>query len=146
MAGKRKANKTSFKKGQSGNPNGSSARAMDPVRKKMTCLTASEVAELGSLLLRGCRSTLQEIGNNPDATLLELGFAACMADAIQNKDFRGLDRMLDRVIGKSKETVELSGRDGKPMSMEVAQREMTEAEMLERADALAKQRMEAGDD
>jgi hypothetical protein len=146
MAGKRKPNKGCFKKGQSGNPAGSSSLARDPERQRIKRLVAGDLEEIGSLILCGNFDRLKEVVDDRGASVIQTAFARCFAKALQDADWRTVTSILDRVVGKAKETVELSGRDGKPMSLEVAQREMTEAEMRERADALAKQRMEAGDD
>ena len=146
MAGKRKSNTTSFKKGTSGNPAGSSALAKDPARQRIKRLVAGDLEEIGSLILCGNFDKLKEVVDDREASVIQTAFARCFAKALKDADWKVVTSILDRVVGRAKETVELSGRDGKPMSLEVASREMTETEMRERADALAKQRAEAGDD
>lgn len=133
-----------FKKGQSGNPKGSSAKAK--LVGKINRLTAEQVAEVGSLILSNDREALKRLGNDPKASVLQVWMAGLIVNSMTKGESKTFTAILDRVCGRSKETVELSGRDGQPMSIEVASRQMTETEMRERADALAKQRAEAGDD
>jgi hypothetical protein len=109
-------------------------------------MTAEQVAEVGTLILNNDLDELQKMAKDKKSSVLTVWMAALIAKSLSKGESRGFVAVMDRIVGKAKETVELSGRDGRPMSMELTSREMTEAEMRERADALAKQRMEAGDD
>lgn len=144
MVRKPPANGVKFKPGQSGNPKGSSAKARSI--GKLSRLTAEQVAEVGTMILGNDRAALKKLGEDPKASVLQVWMAGLVVNSMTKGESRTFTAVMDRIVGRAKETVELSGREGSPVSLEVARREMTEDEMRQRADALAKQRAQAGDD
>jgi hypothetical protein len=134
-----------FAKGKSGNPKGSSAKAK--TLGKIAQLTAQQVAQIGTFILEGDREALDKIGKDPSASVLQLWTVALIVKSMQKGDPAAYRAVLDRIVGKPKESIEMTGKDGAPVSLDVTdRRQLTEKEMLERADKLAKQRAEAGDD
>lgn len=133
-----------FQKGESGNPRGSSARKRDLAR--IARLTNEQVEQVGSLLLQGNRAELKELAESPDASVLQVWVSGLIVNSMKQGCAGTFKVLMDRFVGKPRETVELTGQHGKPLSVEVARREMTEQEMRERADLLARQRAEALDD
>jgi len=133
-----------FKPGQSGNPKGSSARSR--ALAKLKTMNAAELATVGSDLLRGDRKDLQAVGQDPKASVVQLALARLLMVVLQEGDARTLDVVLSRVVGKPKETLEVSGKDGEAVQLDVATRQQTAQEKAARADALAAQRALVGDD
>ncbi len=90
-----------FKKGQSGNAQGSSERA----RKlgKIRRLTIDELAEVGTLILRNNCDALARIKNDPDASVLQTWIMAIICQSIQKGDAQVFSVMMDRLIGKCPE-------------------------------------------
>lgn len=144
MSRKAPTNGVKFKPGQSGNPRGSSAKAR--AVGKLSRLTAEQVAEVGTMILSHDRAALKKLGEDPNASVLQVWMAGLVVNSMTKGESRTFTAVMDRIVGRAKETVELSGRNGTPVSLEVAKRDMTEDEMRQRADVLAKQRAEAGDD
>ena len=107
-----------WKPGQSGNPRG--AAAHDPNMKAVRALTREQVAEVGALVLSGNVDDLRKIigdpknGIQPDptATPLKIWFATVALKGISKGDMFTFNAMLDRIIGKSKESIDLSNSDG----------------------------------
>ena len=135
-----------FQKGQSGNPQGSSARMRSRQLKDLARMTADEVAAVGSLILSNDRGALQRLGQDPDASVLQVWMAGLVVQSMKKGDATIFRAVLDRVVGKALERKEVSGPDGAALALDVTTREMTEDEMRQRADELARQRAEAGDD
>lgn len=137
-------NGVKFKPGQSGNPRGSSAKSR--IVGKLSRLTAEEVAEVGTLILSNDRSALKKLGEDPDASVLKVWMAGLVVQSMKKGCSKTFDTVLSRVVGKALERKEVSGPDGAALALDVTTREMTEDEMRQRADELARQRAEAGDD
>ena len=114
--------------------------------KDLARMTADEVAAVGSLILSNDRGALQRLGQDPDASVLQVWMAGLVVQSMKKGDATIFRAVLDRVVGKALERKEVSGPDGAALALDVTTREMTEDEMRQRADELARQRAEAGDD
>jgi hypothetical protein len=146
MPSGKKATGRPFKKGQSGNPKGSSERMKSRQLKNIAKLTAEEVADVGTLILGNDRDALQALAKDPHSSVLKVWMAGLVVQSMKKGDATIFRAVLDRVVGKSLERTELTGKDGGALALEVAGRTMTEEEMRARADMLAKQRQDVGDD
>lgn len=104
-----------FPKGKSGNPAG---RPPDVLGKAIRQLTASEFAELANLVIKRDLMSLQAIGKEQGASALKVWIAAGVVKAIQKGDLYTLDIFLNRVIGRVKEKIEVTGVDGGPLQTE----------------------------
>lgn len=133
-----------FPKGKSGNPRGSSSRKRDLA--KIARLTNAQIEQVGAAVLLGDTAQLQELARSQDSCVLQVWVASLVLNSLDKGCPQTFRILMERLCGKPRETVELSGKDGGPLSMEIASREMTEDEMRQRADNLARQRAEAGDD
>lgn len=100
---KRKAPKTAFKKGQSGNPNGRPKLSEDMI--KVRGAVGKAIAQLGDMITMTV-SELKEIINNPESTAIQVLFA----NAIIKKDWRIVESVINRTYGKPKETLDLNGK------------------------------------
>lgn len=99
-----------FKKGQSGNPSG--GRAHNPELRAIKKLTAQEVAEVGALLVKGNLEGLKAVASDPNASALQMMIASVAVRTIQKGDMQALDVLLNRLIGKVKDHVEVSASQG----------------------------------
>lgn len=131
-------------KGETRNPKGSSAKARNV--GKIRALTAAQVAEIGSLILTGTRDDLTAVGADPGAPFIQVWFAGLAIKSLQKGDASIFKAILDRIVGKPKESVEVTGAAGGALNISMAHAEMSIAEREARADALAAARKEVGDD
>jgi hypothetical protein len=141
-----------FKPGQVANPLG--GRAHNPELRAIKRLTAAEVAEIGSLVVLGDLQALQEIvkeSRDPwlyDAegkhSVLKVWMATIAIKAIQKGDVHGLDVLLNRLIGRTAEKIQISDPDGGPVKHLIGR--MTPEEKKAELEKLRKLRAQAGED
>lgn len=110
MAKGKKTGGRDWVKGQVPNPIG--ARAHDPQKKALRKLTHAQVAEVASLILDGDIDALNEVVKDKTSTPLKIWLASVAMKGIQKGDMATLSMLLDRVVGKVKEKVDLSNDDG----------------------------------
>ncbi len=103
--------KPRWKKGESGNPKG---RPPDMLGKKMRQLTAEEFAEIANLIIKGSIEELRAIARDDSQSALRVMIAAVAVKTISKGDMHALDILLNRLVGRVKEQVEISGKDGGP--------------------------------
>lgn len=123
-----------FQKGQSGNPRGSSAKMRATAHIKR--LTGAEVALMTSSILRATPDELLEKVNKREGNALEYLTGILVNTAINKSDISIYRALLDRVIGKPKETVTLGGDTDNPLIT----RNETRSEKLERIARLRRAR------
>jgi hypothetical protein len=104
---------TRWKPGQSGNPTGQHIVSKEVLR--MQRLTKEELATCASWLVKGNKDDLARIVNDPNSSIISVMIASLAIRAISKGDFLTFNAILDRVVGKPKEMVELSGKDGGPI-------------------------------
>lgn len=139
---------TRFKKGQSGNPTGANqfTKEMRAVRR----LAAAEVAEIGTLIVSKnatkLKAILSDAKNNPESkhSALKVWMAAIALKGITKGDPNAMDVLLNRVVGRVKEKIELTGEEGGPLRHLVGA--MTPEERQAELRRLRKMRSDAGDD
>lgn len=102
-----------FQKGVSGNPDGSRRHNKELMAIKK--LTAHEVQEIGSLILNGNLTELKAIAGDSTASVLKVWIASVAVKSINKGDGIMLNAILDRIVGKIKERVELTGANGGPL-------------------------------
>lgn len=134
-----------WKKGQTGNPKGSSAKARAIAKVKR--MSADDLADLIDLLLRGTRDDVTAVLNDPSASMIRAITARLLEQCLVEGDVNSFRQILDRVVGKPKESkdVSLTGADGQPVSLQMRVEEMTRDEKLARAKALAEARLALDD-
>lgn len=103
---KQLANLKNIKKGQVLNPEG--GRAHNPELRAIKRMTAVEVAEMGSLVLKNDIDSLKKIAKEPGASVLKVMIAAVAVKVIEKGDAHALDILLNRLVGKVKENIEIS--------------------------------------
>lgn len=96
-----------FKKGQSGNPSGRPKLPEDVVEGRK--LNKIEVARIFNRLINMPATELKDVLTNPDTKAMELIVGKIIAEGIKHGDAARLNFILDRMIGKVVDKVELSG-------------------------------------
>jgi hypothetical protein len=108
-----------FKPGNCANPLGRKAHNSDTAR--IRGLTAREIVEVGSTLLNGNVTDLVKITGDkktppdPNASALKVWIARVAVKGITRGDGSALDLLLNRIVGKVPNAVEVSGKDGGPV-------------------------------
>jgi hypothetical protein len=128
-----------------GRPKGAKNK-LTPYMAAVQRLTAAQVAELGSLLITHDVTELEKVAKDRSYyTVLQVWFAKIAVRAMREGDSMALDRLLDRVVGRSKEYIELSGPDGGPIQL-TASPAKTQEEMVAEIEQLRQLRLRAGND
>ncbi len=94
-----------FQPGQSGNPNGRPPVSADVLRIRK--LTNNEIKEVGSLLLAGRESDLEEMVKNSETPILKKWMANVSLMGLKSGDEKRLNAILDRIVGKVKDVVQV---------------------------------------
>ena len=101
-----------FPKGTSGNPGG---RPRTPEELKLIKrLTQKELAEVGSMIIKMTPAEITALSKDPNATLIQAMVAALAKKTIDKGDPIAFDKLMDRLIGKVKDTLEVTGANGGP--------------------------------
>ena len=96
-----------FKKGNNANPRG--AAAHNPVVKMIRRMTQEGLGELGSMILNGDIDGLREIKTNPTGhTAFKALLASAAVTAFDKGDMTAVNALLDRVVGKVKDSVHVT--------------------------------------
>lgn len=95
-----------FKPGQSGNPGGTSKvdRELMVIRK----LSKEKFKDLANILISGTREDLERMLAKPDTTALTEMVIKVVLGIAERGDMTSLDRLLDRLIGKVKDEVDVN--------------------------------------
>lgn len=130
-----------FKKGQTGNPKGSSSkqRALGAISR----LTGEALADLGSTLLYGTEASLEAMLTDPKATVLSKWTAKLITHSMIEGDAAVYNAVLNRIVGKVKERIEHSGPNGDAIAI---RSKMTVEEMEAKVEAMRAARLEIGND
>lgn len=101
-----KMEKNKWRKGQSGNPLG--GQKHNPELKMIRNLTEQEVVEIGSLVVKGSIKELRAIAKDEDGSAIRCMIAAVAVKVMSKGDPQALEVLLNRLIGKVKEKVEVT--------------------------------------
>lgn len=96
----------SWKKGQSGNPKG---RPPDALGSALKRLTKDELEEIANIIIRGNRADLERIAKDPATSNIQALVASAVIKIMKTGDIYMLDTLLNRLIGKVKDTVHHTG-------------------------------------
>lgn len=135
---KKHAKKAGWQKGQSGNPKGSSgvARLGGDIKR----MSVEQIAEVGSIILQGDMATLYALADDPTTTGLKGWTAKLVVQSMEKGDSATYERILNRIVGRVKDVIEISGVDGRPMEVRSV------GEMQAELAAIRKANEEMGDD
>jgi hypothetical protein len=99
--------KPRWKKGESGNPRG---RPPDDFGlRAIKMLTQEELATVANLILKNNVDALKAIGKDENSSVLKTMVAAVAVKIISNGDMHALDTLLNRLIGKVKDQINVTG-------------------------------------
>lgn len=105
---------TPWKKGQSGNPEG--GRAHDPLVRKVRHLTKQQLAEMGNLVLQNNVVELKRtLKDTRHSSTLKVMLASIMHRVINKGDSAAFDVLLNRLIGKVTDKLELNDKSDRPL-------------------------------
>lgn len=94
-----------FVKGRSGNPRG---RPRDFLNTSMKKLTRDELEEIANVLIKGNQDDLDLILASRKVSLIQKMIATVAYKILERGDMDALDKLLNRLIGKVKDTVDIS--------------------------------------
>lgn len=109
MAKKLPPVETRFKKGQSGNPEGS--RAHNPAVKALKNLTIESYRECVEMVCTGNLSELKAMAENPKTSALQVGIATAFMKAIKSGDYTVIERIAERIIGKIPDELKVTSQN-----------------------------------
>lgn len=95
-----------WQKGQSGNPLG--AKAHNPELKVIKNLTEKELIDVANLVIKGNLGELLAIRESDEATILQKMLASVCVRVMKKGDMQALDVLLNRMIGKVKDKVQVN--------------------------------------
>lgn len=108
-----------FKPGQSGNPLG--GQMHNPELRRLRTLTREELAEVGGLVVSQDLQALKAIAKAQTGySAIQVWFAAIAVEAIEKKTTGLMNALLDRIVGRVPEKIELTGADGGPLQSQTA--------------------------
>lgn len=81
---------------------------------KMRQLTAEEFAEIANLIVKGSIEELRAIAKDESQSALKVMIASVAVKTISRGDMNALDTLLNRLVGKVKDRVEVTGANGGP--------------------------------
>lgn len=96
---------TQFKKGQSGNPEG--GRKLPAELRAIAAITSEENQRTVAKYLRMDRDQLSVVMKNPKTPNFDMWICSIIATGMKSGDASKLELLLNRLIGKVKENVEL---------------------------------------
>ncbi len=105
--------KHKFSKGNKANPHG--RPKLTPEEQAIRKLTKAEVVEITSLILKGDRTELEGLVKAMGTPIFQAMIASVSVKIIKTGDMDALDKLLNRLIGKVKEEVEVSGEGLRPV-------------------------------
>lgn len=98
--------------------------SQDGLTRRIQRLTKIEIAEIGTLLLEKKINELKDIalaakdGIGDERSALQSILAMVILRSFQTGDMGRFDALLNRIIGKAPDSVEISGKDGGPIRTE----------------------------
>lgn len=96
-----------WKKGQSGNPAGGQKHNQE--LKAIKNLTNAELIEVGNIVIKGNVEELKRIARDDAETALKRMLASVVVKIISKGDMTALDVLLNRLVGKVKDQMDISG-------------------------------------
>lgn len=115
MAKGKKTGGRNFEPGNKANPKGGGA--ISPITRAIRKITKEHLEDIADLILDSNLEGLKALASDPNASVLKVWIAKAAAEGIRKGDIYSLESLLNRLLGKPKERVELSGPDGGAMEM-----------------------------
>jgi hypothetical protein len=113
-----KGKKTGGKNFEPGNKMGKGASCHNPALKVVRRMTHDDVAEIGQLIVEGNLEKLQAVKDDKNASVLKVWMCSVAIKAISRGDATALNALLDRIVGKVKDKVEVTSNNKTELSTE----------------------------
>ncbi len=97
-----------FKPGKSGNPGG---RPANPIPNALKKLTLQQYRRIIKAIVKGNIDEVRRVVKDPKSCSLEVAIAACYLKAIERGDYDTVEKMLQRIVGKIPDVVEVNSRN-----------------------------------
>jgi hypothetical protein len=98
-----------FKKGVSGNPEGS--RAHNPAIRALKKLTIEIYREVIELAMTSNLAALKEVAEHPDTPAVQVGVAVALMKAIREGDYGVIERIAERIVGKIPDELNVNSKN-----------------------------------
>lgn len=105
-----------FQIGNCANPLG--AKAHSPIKKALKGITNENLKELAEILLENNVQALSDVEKNPQSTVLKIWIARAAQRGIEEGDLASLETILNRILGRPKQAMEISGAEGNPIQVQ----------------------------
>lgn len=138
------ANLKPIKKGEVRNPHGRRAHKNFKLTHTIRNLTVQQVAEIAIAVVSNNLDAMREIRADPNSSVLKVWIASVAIKGISKGDMSSLNMLLDRIVGKPKEFIQLSGDNVNPVRL--AAQQMTPEERATELERLRMIREKAGGD
>ena len=106
-----------FTKGKSGNPGG--GRKKPPDIKVATEYSRNEIERTLNNFLTLTKTDLKQRLEHPEASILQLAIGSVLMKTVKEGDHQRLGFIFDRIIGKVRDRIELSGDINSPMHLRI---------------------------
>lgn len=90
--------RTKWKPGQTGNPNG--RPPLNPIQRALKELTVQTFREVIEAVCAGNLDNLRAMINDPATSVLQVGVATAFMKALQAGDYATIERIAERIVGK----------------------------------------------
>lgn len=105
-----------FKKGNNANPRG--AGALPPEARAIRKITIEHIQEIADLILQGNIEELKRLATDPATSVMKVWIAKAAVAGMTSGNLHSLEIILNRVMGRPRETVQISGLEGGPIKTE----------------------------
>lgn len=97
-----------WKKGQSGNPKG---RPLNPIPRALKELTIESYRNVIECVCAGNIDNLQAMISDPKVSVLQVGIAQAVLNALRAGDYAVIERIAERIVGKIPEELNLNSKN-----------------------------------
>jgi hypothetical protein len=116
MAKGKKTGGRNFQKGQVSNPRGGGA--LTPQTRALRKITIEHLEEIADLILQGNIEELKRLATDPSTSVMKVWIAKAAVAGMTSGNLHSLEIILNRVMGRPRETVQISGLEGGPIKTE----------------------------
>jgi hypothetical protein len=109
---------------------------MPEILKKVHMLTQQQVAEIGTFVLERNVDELKKIIADKNSSVLQVMTASVAAKIISKGDATAYNALLDRIIGRVRERIQIAGDPNSPLTIQAVQgltQEQIDARIIELA-------------
>lgn len=92
---------------------------MSPQTRAIRKITLAHIEEVADLILDGNIEKLKQLASDPNTSVLKVWLAKAAVTGIQKGDLASLTTILDRIMGRSRERHEVTGKDGEEIGFKV---------------------------